>query len=333
MNIFLVSNDKAPTDAFLKLSPHLIDHGHKVSHAVFGGAGGGEWADIALIGMSTPEKNAEIEIAAARECIRLGKPFGFYADAHGAWTRPHFAEFREKASFVFVVADEPGTMKMWPNARIIKTGNPLWAQYFKPVDRKAAREAMSAFDQDFVILCPGTKNRTHNLLVWNAVIQAAKGIHTAQVVLSPHPGDKTDPMIYQDLAQLAAQDAVCVDIPRNKTDELVPGADVVINGTSVRVHAIARGIPVIDYYEPLSQTWLENDTGKSRSYFADSGAVLGLYGKQASWPALASLFDKVARDPKLLQKGQEGIVENVSQHEMLERMRIVLEQVAQSKAA
>lgn len=339
--ILLVAHDTASTVAFNKLWFHLRKHDFEVESVLLNAGKVPlpseneldrkiKWADITCIGMSAPEKNAFVELEAAQMCSWQDRKFGFYADTHSAWTRPHFSKFRERANFLFVVNDAEvvAAKELWPTTKIVNTGNPLWGEYFKPVERNMKREVLMLASEDtFVILCPGTKNAMHNMIVWSATIQAAAGIEDAFVILTLHPGDKTPRDAYDSLVNFGKGIGVRVDIPPTeyKTDAFVPGADVVINGTSVRVHAIARRIPVIDYYEPLSQAWLKKDTGSDHSYFASTGAVHSVYGK--NWEELKAELLHVQNDPDALVYAQAAAVEAVEENDVLERMRVALENI------
>ncbi len=329
-----VSHDKAPTNTFRLLSAHMAASGYACDSLLLDAgtalAPSGSLDDLVsksdslLIGMSTPAKNSCVEIEAAEACIRAKKPFGFFADTHGAWTRPHFAHLRSHAQFLFVVNnDEANRAKdLFPTARIVATGNPLWGTFFEAANRDVARDLMQGTKYERIILAPGTKNPVHNTIVWSAAIHAASRIKNHAVVLAKHFGDKTPDEIYQWFVHFGKKLSVRVMLTSLPPDHLVPGADCVVNGTSVRVHAIARRIPVIDYYEPLSQEWLDDDTGSHYGYFSDSGAVIGVYG--SLWMDLLQALRRVQANPNLLVDDQVKAVEKVQTIVVLDRMQSAL---------
>jgi hypothetical protein len=326
----LVGHDKAPTSAFRLLSAHIEASGHACrSHLLDAGTASAPneglaelvaTCDSLLIGMSTPAKNAAAEISAAETCIAARKPFGFYADTHGAWTRPHFEHLRSRTEFLLVVnSDEADRARtLFPRARINVTGNPLWGAFFEPADRNASRKIVGALESEHIVLAPGTKNPMHNTIVWSAVVQAASRLENHAVVLAKHFGDNTPDDVYRWYVHFGSKLNTRVVLTSHPPDDLVPGADRVVNGTSVRVHAIARRIPVIDYYEPLSQEWLDDDTGSRFSYFRDSGAVLGVYGSH--WVELLQALRRLRSNPNLLVASQIGAVEKVQTTDVLDRM-------------
>jgi hypothetical protein len=329
--LLVVGHDAAPSRALRKLVNHAFDNGYSTDFVLLEAgtiSAPSEHslevkvknADVVVIGMSTPEENAAIEIAAAHLCMRHGKPFGFYADTHGAYTRKHFKQFAQYAHLVFVVSDDDvgWAEKHFPNANIVITGNPLWADYFKPASREEARALMQALPNEYVVLAPGTKNATHNKTVWSATIKAAGMLKNRFVVCARHPGDKTSNDEYDYLVQLGNEHGVRVSFFSGSTDRCVPGADLVINGTSVRIHALARLIPVIDYFERSSQDWLEKDTGSRTGYFYGSRAVIDVYDE--TWEDLAGAMNILQDNPTMLRSFQSTTVPHISERDSLDAM-------------
>lgn len=276
-------------------------------------------SDIVVIGMSSAS-TCEVEVEAARWCVKLNKRFGFFADTHGAWRREQFAEFRLKANFLMVVSDDEqlAALTTWPVTKITTTGNPQWAAYFEPTDREAARALLPALSNEFVVFAPGTKDKEHNLTVWRALIRAADMVRHHLIVLSRHPGDTTDHAEYFELQILAKSTGVRMLWFDGKSEELLPGVDVVINGTSLRTFALAQLIPVIDYFEESSQDWLERDIGTRYGYFYDSGAVIDVY--EETWVDLAAALNVVRQYPTILRSKQSMAVTRLNEQESLARM-------------
>ena len=337
--IFLVAHDRAPTAAFELLRERFAKEGHVVLDALLDGdasrmphegalESGIENADIVIVGMSTPEKNADVELRAASRANALGKPFGFYADAHGVFTRRHFATFGESASFLFVVNESElkRAKRLFPVAgnlgNIFPTGNPVWAEYFQPADKGLARTLLgSRGEEEFIVLFPGDKNGAYNVTTLGAVIESVammEGNFHRAVIFAPHPRDPTPHCVYEEIIALGNKLAVRVAISGEKTDEILVGANVVVNGVSVQVNAFAKGVPVIEYYSPLGQAFNESEMGSTRRAFADSGALIPIYSGIPS--ELADAFGNVRRSPLHLQEAQRRVMPVAKQEEVLDRM-------------
>jgi hypothetical protein len=329
--LLCVAHDTTPSKALRMLISHaaesgfstdfiLLDGGSILGPSLFGLEEKVKNADVVVIGMSS-EQNAGVEIDAARFCLTHRKRFGFFADAHGAYRRDHFAEFRLKANFVLVVSEDEmiAATTTFPAAQVTATGNPQWATYFEPKDRDQARALVHANERQYVVFAPGTKDPDHNITVWKATIRAA-GLHWENrlVVLSRHPGDKAEQERYAHLTTIAEAHHVQLYWYDGTGDDLLPGVDLVINGTSLRVHALAQLIPVIDYFEDSSQDWLKKDTGSWFGYFYDSGAVLDIYNE--TWVELATAMLIIADNPTILRSHQSTAVRRMSAQESLAAM-------------
>lgn len=325
--ILLVGHDVAPTRAFGLLANHLHHSGVSVETIV---CGGGKIlppsteeleqivtrADIVLIGISFPAENADIEIATGRLAMELGKPFGFYADTFGAWNREWFREFRLYASFLFVINKDEAerARNVFPNASITATGNVLWSDYFNPADRAAVRAEIGANDGEFVILAPGCKEAVINIGLWTSVIEAARGT-SWKVLLTKHPGDKTPDDIYAPLLHYAKGMEVSAQWAEKKADDIVPGVDAVVDLCgSVGIHAIARRIPVIDFFGELSKQWLFEATGSRKSFRAIAGA--STWVENGSAATLRSAFTR----GRTLHEAQEKFLPEAKKGEALKRM-------------
>jgi hypothetical protein len=328
--VLLAAYDTTPKHVFQLLCRHLQEDGNTIlpwlgteqinhpamQHAMRDAV---EKCDTALIGMSSLN-NAALEMQIAAMCKALGKPFGFFSDTHGAFTREWFAEFRSTARFLLVVSDdEVGyASKLFSGAKVAVTGNPLWAAYFSPASRDDARRAIGVSEHEYLVLAPGTKDKLHNCTVWEATIRAASTLKNRVVVLAKHPGDKNLSNVYEFLQPLGLELGVRTLWFVGSSDAVVPGADLVINGTSIRTHALARLIPVIDYYESTSQDWLEKDIGSRTGHFYGSGAVMDVYNE--SWEELAAAMHALSQYPTSLRSFQATAVKRVDQKESLAAM-------------
>jgi|GEM_PF-2512050 len=279
--VLLVAHDIAPTNAFLLLREALTKVGADVKSVILNAGrneppsrdvldGLVEDSDIVLVGLSSPAKNAAMEILAATQAVSHGTSLGFYADTFGAWQRAWFAPFREEASILFVLNDKERERahSLFPLATIVASGNPMWEAYFNPADASEARAKAGASEKDFVVLAPGTKNVVVNMRLWLDAIDAAFPFTETErqpiVLLAKHPGDKTPPDVYAPLLEFGNKSGMRVAMPDCRTDDLVPGCDVVVHGgtASVAIHAACRRIPIIDLTQGfLMQEWIKRELG------------------------------------------------------------------------
>lgn len=281
-------------------------------------------ASFLMLGMSFPEKNAELEIRAGKMALHHGVPFGFFSDAPGAFKRPSFEELRKSASLVCLSADDRDAHKYFPKCspmtKIVCTGSPAWEDYFLPADRFEARALMGAHDGETVILSPGIRDPIINIQMWSACLEATAIIQEDSalkfaLVLTKHPGDTTPVEAYTALEEHGRILGIRVLFPSHKSDLLVPGADAVVHNqnSSVGLHAMCRRIPVVDFYGRIAMARLKNQAGSDRGQFFGTDAVGEVYN--ASPDTLAGALESAmlynrssqeARQEKLLPKLQQG---------------------------
>lgn len=233
--VFLVGVDTAPILAFKKLSEYLCSQGICIIDSL----SGSDEADVVLIGMSSSLELAQKEISAAQECCKRGVSFGFYSDTFGTFRRPWFTEYRDKASFLFVVnEDEARSAKeLFSNAQIVVSGNPLWGNFFFPkYSRGEVRSRLGVGEDDRMILCPAGKNLTANILHLGGVIEAVsrldKNPSRYKVFFSKHPGDLNSIDVYGDLVKYSRSLVRVVTKEEFLGSDMIPGADVVIESAS-----------------------------------------------------------------------------------------------------
>lgn len=207
MKVVLVGYDVAPSQALERVGKELSASGADV--CLFLGNGKpiknaydaqliAEHPCVVLCGLSSSKELAKDEIATAEVAMKMGMPFGFYADTYGGINRPWFAHLREKASFIFVINEEEGkkARELYPNANVVVSGNPMWEDFFTPkLSREEVRRKLGVGDGEQMVLCPGGKSLAVNMLHWGGVIEAlSMGGSFApvdhKVFLSVHPGDK-----------------------------------------------------------------------------------------------------------------------------------------------
>lgn len=215
MKVVLVGYDVAPSQALERVGKELSASG--VDVCLFLGNGKpiknaydaqliAEHPCVVLCGLSSSKEFAKDEIATAEVAMQMGMPFGFYADTYGTINRPWFAHLREKASFIFVINEEEGekARELYPNAKVIVSGNPMWEDFFTPkLSREEVRRKLEVGDEEQMVLCPGGKSPAVNILHWGSVIEALSLDQDSlmprkwKVFLSPHPGDKPAALLKQ----------------------------------------------------------------------------------------------------------------------------------------
>jgi hypothetical protein len=258
-----------------------------------------------------------VEIMAAQIAKRLNIPFGFYADAKGAWRRETIAGFRDNASLVFVVyaSEVEEAQGFFSKAKVVHSGNPEWERYFLPADREAVRRSIGARSGDFVVLSPGTKEPVITILLWAAVLEAAFKVESFPkegsktiVILTQHPGDQTPPEMYGLLKEYAPALSVTLIGPSKiPSDELVPGVDAVVSNmnSSVAVHAICRRLGAVDFYGPIARERLKRGGAGHLGQHFGTGAVVDIY--TGSPHELGIELDKLLENPKKLLEAQERV--------------------------
>ncbi len=249
-------------------------------------------ADIMLIGMSSSPLFAEIEVRAALMAIKLGVPFGFYADVPlcpmrarpGAW----FHEVAKQASLLtgLLPADTTETMVLFPKAEVRKTGNPIRdSMAFPRFTRAQVREKFGIADDEIFVLAPGGKFMVGNAIVWSLLAEAVAEFNGKVCIgYTPHPGDKTiqavDPVsrkpleLYEESLPHLASGKVRVNFFERDFIHMldaVAGADVVVEFTgSGSVAAAYQRIPVVNV---LPTVWMRQFTEESGSPIIETVAA------------------------------------------------------------
>lgn len=220
-------------------------------------------SNLLVLGMSCSPELAEEEISAAKGALSAGVPFGFYADLFGTSSRAWFATFREKARFVFVMSEEEAVMtrRIFPNAEVVASGNPILEGAFF-VSRPAAetRSLLRVGSEDLMIYCTAGKdleaNRAHFKGVVEAIWRLAEQSHWI-VFFMLHPKDKNDPSSYADFAQVEGVDARVVTVNEMKALDLtfleaIAACDIMVASVSTSgVEAACLRKPVVDFLPPI----------------------------------------------------------------------------------
>jgi hypothetical protein len=305
--IVYVAHDVAPSECFELIAPIvtesgefsgqkiLVNHGRPVQrfsthlHTAIQGA------SFVLIGISSSQNAARMEIGAARLARKLGIPYGFYADTpravlqakEGGWLHV----FADDASLVIGLLPNNSseqTRVFFPNALCIHTGNPVRdAKAIRTFSREEVKDKLGLGSYQHVILAPGGKFTAVNCAIWSLLIDTLSYMsdrHTYAVVLAPHKGD---PVVY---SHGRASLGVYEEIVRNSpvattllkgsdgitTFDALMAADLVVyfNG-SVGIEAALHLIPVISVRTRLGEEQLaqENDGDRSVEVVARNAAI------------------------------------------------------------
>ena len=213
--VVLVGYDGAPSKAFKEyLEPAFEAAGWKVETFVgYGKSIKGsreeiftavDRADIALLGMSVPAKNASEEIAAAQYAVKKGKPYGFYADTFGAAQRPWFSHLRKDARFLLVLDQEEAdeAKRFYPHTtNIVVVGNHEFENAsFPKFLRSEIRFKLGVRYDETLVVVPGHKSVPISCFLLMGVVHALNQsmfhYRKYRVIFTPHPGDNVSPQTY-----------------------------------------------------------------------------------------------------------------------------------------
>lgn len=231
-------------------------------------------ADVVLCGMSSPRENAETEIAALEIAYQNGVPLGLYADTFGAVYREWFTMHADKVNFVFVINEKEAlsARQIYKNAHVFVSGNPVVEQVFFPkVTSGEARARLGISDETSLILSPGHKFDVFTLPLWACVADAAEqllesyGNNATVVIASVHPGDERyqkNPHCYDRLVQYAKGRVRLVTRDEISTQDILPGADIVVTTLSTSdQEAACQRIPVLEFLPSVAKGRLEENFG------------------------------------------------------------------------
>lgn len=248
MKVFANARDVGPRSALEKITSELLAN-HSAQFVIYP-----QEADVVLLGMSSSPELAEDELAACEAAVKNGIPLALFADTFRSWARPWFEPYREAVSALFVVSptEAEKARELFPNAKIVASGNPTWEGFFFPKYRRdEVRAKLEVGDVDSMILVPGSKSLAVNMLLFGGVIDAAIMLGEAygQVFVSLHPGDKNPPKLYKELADYSPIPVKFVLRDFMSGSEMIPGADVVVESAStIGIEAACQRVPVVEYF-------------------------------------------------------------------------------------
>lgn len=273
----LVGYDAAPSGCFKRLEPVLKEYGFDVGLFISEGkpliesieeiALAASSTHVVLLGMSSSLELAQSEIAAGEAAKKAGVPYGFYGDVPRCWARARsgawFEQLAPGAAFYFGVtqADADAAREVFPNAQLIGTGNPLREETaFPSFTREEVRAKLNIMPEEKLVLAPGGKFAAGNMASW-VIVMDALALLTAQgqrfqLVLAPHPGDRTPYLVdsatqeemklYDELISVSPVPARIVTKDTLTTPDIVPGADVIVEfHSSIGIQGAYQGVPIV----------------------------------------------------------------------------------------
>ncbi len=299
-NVVMVARDAAPSQAGLMLAKELTERGFLVK--TFFGKGKPipneeeipdavmYEADVVWIGMSSSHDLSKPERMAVEAAIAGKVPFGLYADIFGCYQRPWFEPYRQHVRFLFVLneGEREKAKKLFPHADVFASGNPVWETFPYPeVSRADVRTKLGIADDDYMILCLGTKFIPANYYMWVSVLQALHmmgitNFSKFKVVFSPHPGDETIQKGLNVYAELEKYNGgIPVRFVLNEEmggPQMVAGADVIISpGSTEAIRAAYLRVPAIDYFSVVSLSRLQETCGSKTWEPCELGITAGVY--------------------------------------------------------
>jgi hypothetical protein len=260
-------------------------------------------AHVVVLGMSSSPELAQPEIAAGEAAKKAGVPYGFYGDVPRCWARARsgawFEQLAPSAAFYCGVtqADSDAAREVFPNARLIGTGNPLREEMaFPRFTREEVRAKLNIAPEEKLVLAPGGKFAAGNMASWVVVMDAlrllveenqyfmerwaASAEDTGlvfkdipfQLILATHPGDRTpyvvdsatqkEMRLYDELISFSPVPARIVGKDVLTTSDMVPGADIIVEfGSSIGIEGAYQGVPVVSLAFEILSRRLEQASG------------------------------------------------------------------------
>lgn len=300
MRVTMVARDLAPSRALESVRKELLAEGVAVSAHICNEkplASSPETiledvrhSDLLFLGMSSSSELAKEEILAAREAMRCGSPYGFYADFFGTSSRAHFEPFRESARFVFVMSEEEArkTRLIFPKAEVLASGNPVLEGAFTVSKSNAeVRELLGVGSDELLLYCTAGKDLEVNRIHFEAVVKAVSRLSDRKrwkIFFMLHPRDQNDPSAYADVVQ--SEEVTTRLVSANDTKsigfvalDLIGACDLMVAAVSTSgIEAACLRKPVIDFLSPPGVKRMKDQTGSDvwpPCEFGVSRAVMG----------------------------------------------------------
>ncbi len=288
--VVFVARDAAPSSVFTQVASSLNERGYSVTLIVGNGKpmtqtdqeiiSAVSSADMVVLGISANKADAAPEILAGETAKRLGIPYGFYADGRTHYTLASpgsfFQDLAPDAGFYLGVNQAYADLgrDVFPKARLIGVGSILLEDMaFPRFTREEVRVKLGIEPYEKMVLAPGSKGAVQDILSWGIIMEAlaqlTKEGQSFQLILTKHPGDRTqfgiDPTtqrplgIYDQLIEWSPLPTRMIGRDIMTTSEMVPGADIIIAyGTSVEKEGACQGIPVVSLgFEVLHKVYRE----------------------------------------------------------------------------
>ncbi|TAL49262.1 hypothetical protein EPN83_01855 [Patescibacteria group bacterium] len=235
-------------------------------------------ADVVLCGFSSSEALAQEEIAAAKAAMARGVPLFFYADTFGVYRAPWMSFARSWARVVFVQTEPEcsGAQPIFPNARVVASGSPIYEKaFFPPKSRSEIRAGLGLEEEDRMIFVPCGKALVDNGVLIAAVLQALSGLGIEyRPFITLHPGDTNEAAQYKALESypLRVRARVLGRDDGISSQEALCGTDLVITGGSAAaIEAACMRIPVIDFMPEVIMARMATVRGAWRWERSDLG--------------------------------------------------------------
>lgn len=273
----LVARDAAPSGCFKHLESVLKERGFSVDLIIGEGKPivktaeeimlATSHANIVILGMSSSLELAQPELVAGKTANNSGIPYGFYGDVRRCWARARtgawFESLASNTAFYFGVSQEDANAahEVFPNAKLIGTGNPLREEMaFPRFTREEIRSKLNILPKEKFVLAPGNKFAGGNMASWTILMEALSLLTTDnqsfQLILATHPGDRTpysidtatqkEMRLYDELVSLSPVPARIVGKDILTTSDMVPGADIIVEfGSSIGIEGAYQSVPVI----------------------------------------------------------------------------------------
>lgn len=304
----------APSQAFSKLANSLIGSSHQVDTYLSEGKAPFNsttielsGVDAVVVGMSSNPAAAQPEIDLATRAKIAGIPVYLYADTFSVHNRPGFGEILPGSTLFHISeAEAVDARSTFPETNVVATGNPMTEGFFFPkYTRDEVRQKLGGHPSFFKwVLCPAGKSMLINLLHFGRVAEEFEGEEDVGVLLSLHPGDKTDPSVYHELCSLSPVPMTIIERTVLSASDMLPAIDMVFDSAStVGVEAACLRIPVVTYLSPMARTRLFKATSKTTWGLCDQWAAYDYHELNSPRSDLLRILrGRVCRDLPSLEK-------------------------------